>query len=207
MCKFCLLQADILDLLSQLINKSLVVVGYKPGHETRYRLLETIRQYAAAKIEGTEEWVSLCNRHLAYFLHLAEEIEPKFATAEQAGCMKQLRREQANLRRALSWSLIETQGPLAVEGLRMASALLGFWEYYGLISEGYEWLKKGLELTDQGEMLSTTLQAKALCAFGVINHDLHTGAHTQILEKSVALYRKSGDKAGLSQALCRLVDW
>jgi predicted ATPase/DNA-binding SARP family transcriptional activator len=200
-----LLQANILDLLSQLVNKSLVVVGSGSGHEPRYRLLETIRQYAAAKIAGTEEWVNLRNRHLAYFLHLVEEIEPKLRTVEQVERMKQLRAELDNLRSALSWSLVEPQGSLSAEGLRMASVLLGFWEYYGLISEGYEWLKKGLESTNQGEMLSTTLQAKALCAFGVINHDLHTGAHTQILEKSVSLYRKSGDKGGLSQALCRLV--
>ena len=198
--------ADILDLLDQLIHKSLVIVGSDPGYEARYRLLETIRQYALGKVVGREEWISLRNRHLAYFLHLVEEIEPKLTTAEQVRCMKQLRTEQANLRSALNWSLVETQGSLAAEGLRMASALLGFWEYYGLISEGYEWLKKGLESTNQGEMLLTTLQAKALCAFGVINHDLHTGAHTQILEKSVSLYRKIGDKAGLSQALCRLVD-
>jgi predicted ATPase/DNA-binding SARP family transcriptional activator len=199
--------ADILDLLSQLIHKSLVVVGSEPGHEKRYYLLETIRSYAETKIARTEEWSSLRNRHLAYFLHLVEEIEPKLNTAEQVEGMKQLQTEQGNLRRALSWALGETQGSLALEGLQMASALLEFWELNGLMTEGFDWLKKGLESIDHADVQSIPIQAKALYAFAEINFTLHNPEVIQILEKSVSFYRKSGDKAGLSLALCSLHDY
>ncbi len=196
--------ADILDLLSQLIHKSLVIIGAEPGHEVRYRLLETLRQYALGKVVGTEEWISLRNRHLAYFLHLVEEIEPKFRTAEQVERMQQLRIEQDNLRSALDWSMGENKGAVAAEGLRMASALLRFWEFYGLISEGYDWLKKGLTLIDKEDAGLTALLAKALYAYGMTHVALHMDQAGQILEESIVLYRKCGDKAGLSRALCSL---
>jgi predicted ATPase/DNA-binding SARP family transcriptional activator len=197
---------DILDLLSQLINKSLVVVGPESGHQARYRLLETLRQYTLGKVVGTEEWVSLRNRHLAYFLHLVEEIEPKLRTAEQVERMRQLRTEQENLRGALDWSLGANNGAKAVEGLRMASALLHFWEFYGLISEGYDWLKKGLALIDKEDARWTALLAKALYAYAMIHVGFHKDQASQILEESIDLYRKCGDKAGLSWALCSLAE-
>jgi len=196
-----LLQADILDLLSQLINKSLVVVGTGPGHEARYRLLETIRQYALGKVVGKEDWVNLRNRHLAYFVSLVEKIEPKLKTAEQLEQMRHLKTEQDNLRSVLAWSLEEPQGSLAVDGLRMASALLDFWEFYGLPTEGYEWLKKGLAAIDREDARLTPLRAKALYAFGRINFLFHTPEAEEIVEESIALYRVCGDKAGLARAL------
>ena len=169
-------------------------------------MLETLRQYALGKIIGTEEWVSLRNRHLAYFLHLVEEIELKLRTAEQVERMRQLRTEQENLRCALDWSLGENNGAKAADGLRMASSLLRFWEFYGLIGEGYDWLKLGLALIDKEDVRLTALRAKALYAYAMIHVGFHRDQASQILEESIDLYRKCGDKAGLSQALCSLAE-
>jgi tetratricopeptide (TPR) repeat protein len=194
--------ADILDLLSQLINKSLVLVGSEQGNKTRYRLLETLRQYALSKVVDTEEWANLRNRHLAFFLHLVEEIEPKLNTAEQVERMNQLKAEHDNLRGALGWSLGDDLSSMAVEGLRMASALLQFWQFNGLPTEGYKWLKKGLAVIDRQDVRLIPLWAKVHYALGMINILFHHHDARQTVEESVALYRECGDKAGLARALC-----
>jgi predicted ATPase/DNA-binding SARP family transcriptional activator len=196
---------EILDLLSQLINKSLVDVGSETGREKRYQLLETIRQYASEKITGSEEWVSVSNRHLAYYLQLVEEIEPKLDTGEQLECMHLLKEEQGNLRRALGWALVENQKLFEKEGLRMASALHQFWLYYGLAGEGYDWLKRGLDFMEGENEQFIPLQAKALSSYGVMNqYFLLPKEAIKSIEKSLALYRRCGDKAGIAQAIIRL---
>src|SRR6266540_2255176 len=101
-----LLIIDILDLLSQLVNKSLVVViEHSQSGETRYRMLETIRQYAREKLleAGGSEIVR--DHHLAYFVRLAEKGEPELYRSNQVFWLNKLDDEFDNLRMALEWAL------------------------------------------------------------------------------------------------------
>jgi predicted ATPase len=118
---------DILDLVTNLAAKSLVVVTGQ-GDSQRYRLLETIRAYAADKVIGTGEQAELSGRHLAWFLDLAELTEPQLAGPGRGRLMRSLEADQENFRRALDHS-VETG---AVDrGLRLATALAPFWTSHG----------------------------------------------------------------------------
>jgi predicted ATPase len=74
---------DILDLLSSLVDKSLVITDHETAGRVRYRMLETIRQYSHEKLVDEKEAEAVRTRHLAYYLRLAEEMEPKIHTWEQ----------------------------------------------------------------------------------------------------------------------------
>src|SRR5207302_1650733 len=111
------LRADnILDLLGHLVDKSLVLAEAR-GDDVRYRLLETVRQYARDRLLETGEAAAVRARHLAYFLDLAEQAEPALRGPEQVAWLERLDAEHGNLRAALDWSLAEAD---AAVGLRLA---------------------------------------------------------------------------------------
>ena len=128
---------DILDLLTHLVDKSLVIV-HKQGRESRFEILETIREYALRKSPGSELSAGR-NRHLDYYMKLGEEIEPRLHGAEQTFWLKRLELEHDNLRTALDWSL--TGGDLEA-GLRLAGVLWLFWDIHGYHHEGQVWLDR-----------------------------------------------------------------
>jgi predicted ATPase len=96
---------DVLDLLSRLVDKSLVSVAEHGGVEARYRLLETIRQYGQEKLLESEETDYIGARHALFFLHLAEEAEPRINSADRSRRLERLEKDHDNLRAALAWSL------------------------------------------------------------------------------------------------------
>ena len=153
-------QCDVLDLLSMLVDKSLVVAEATGIGGLRYRMLEPIRQYAMEKLEegGDAEEVRRC--HNTFFLALAEEAEPKLRGAEDTEWLERLEAEHDNLRVALSWTLERGEAEL---GLRLAGALWMFWEAHGHYSEGRRWLEKALEKEGR---TSAAARAKALEGFG-----------------------------------------
>ncbi len=114
---------DVLDLLAQLVEKSLVVFDAQ-GDEPRYRLLETIRQYGLEKLLIADELDDTRRRHLAYCGELAERIRPMLTRAEQLRWHARAETELDNFRLALQWSLRSGQ---AEEGLRLFSSLTRFW--------------------------------------------------------------------------------
>ncbi len=95
---------QILDLLSQLVNKSLVLVETRRA-ESRYHFLETIRQYALEQLSEAEEASAMRAKHLAYFVKLAEEAEPELYRSDQIVWMNKLDDELDNLRLALEWAI------------------------------------------------------------------------------------------------------
>src|SRR5262249_30074284 len=100
---------EVLDLLTSLVDKSLVVFkGYDTGG--RYRLLEMVGQYASEGLEASGEAEQVKRRHRNWFLALAEEAEPQLQGAEQDRWLERLEREHDNLRAALSWSEVEAEG-------------------------------------------------------------------------------------------------
>ena len=131
---------DVLELFTQLVDRSLVV-GQIKGRSMRYRLLDTIRQYAHEKLaEGGEEQAA-CRRHLAYFLDLAVRAEARLRGPHQVEWHELVKAELDNFRAALTWAL--KVDPLAE--LRIASALYWFWRMQaGWQFEGLHWLERGL---------------------------------------------------------------
>jgi tetratricopeptide (TPR) repeat protein len=137
-----ILPYDILDLLTQLVNKSLViVVEGSQSRDTRYRMLETIRQYAREKLleAGGSEVVR--QRHLAYFVKLAEQAEPELYRSNQLRWLNRLDDELDNLRMALEWALIND----VAAGLRIAAIPWRFWLVRSYFREIGEWLAGLLE--------------------------------------------------------------
>src|SRR5581483_1556189 len=131
----------VLDLLAGLVDKSLVVAEERSG-AARYRLLETIRQYAAERLREAGEAEGARDRHLAYFVTLAEEADPKLRGGEERATLDQLEVEHDNLRAALEWSLLSTRAGDAA--LRLSGALAWFWWLRSYHDEGARWLERAL---------------------------------------------------------------
>ncbi|MBI1880268.1 MAG: helix-turn-helix domain-containing protein, partial [Chloroflexi bacterium] len=188
---------EILELLTSLVNKSLIGVERKQGADARYRLLETIRHYATEKLLGAGEIEQLRERHRDWFLELAKRAEPElWRGRDQVGWLNRLETEHDNLRAALDWSLEAGQ---IEAGMRLAVALWQFWDERAYYQEGRNWLEAGLA---QREHLPKTLLAQTLRAAGRLaarEHDF--GLAEAYGEESLTLLRELGDKADLALAI------
>ena len=129
---------DVLEVLSRLVTKSLVVSEASRGVEARFRLLETIGEFAAGKLEQSGEAAALRQRHFAFFLALAEQAEPELGGPEQLAWLDRLEADHENLRRALDWA-IERQSS---DGLCLAAALHRFWLVRGYSTEALNWFNR-----------------------------------------------------------------
>ncbi len=127
---------DVLELLSELAAKSLVLADEQNG-QMRYRFLETIRQYGAERLRASGEEAVVRDRHLEWFLALAERGEPELRGPDQVRWLDRLEAEHDNLRAALAWSQLESSSERArAAGLRLAGALSWFWRVHSQFSEG-----------------------------------------------------------------------
>jgi non-specific serine/threonine protein kinase len=188
---------SILDALSRLVDKSLLLVEQQD--QTRYRFLEPIRQYAGDKLNETKESNLIQDRHLNYYLRVAEETEPYLFGARQQDWKNRLELDHDNLRVALAWSLESNQ---IEAGLKMAGALAWFWHSKGHLSEGNLWLEKILA---SGIVTQAKERAKALRALSILSTD--TGDYIRaraFAESSIKLYREIGDNQGAGLALIDL---
>ena len=161
---------DQLDLLSQLVDKSLVQVDRLAGEQRRYHLLETLRQYAGEKLLAARESLPTQERHATYYLSVAEEAATQMGGAQQSEWLSLERIEYENLRAALQW-YVDMAGSehhdhlqLAERGLRMVVALQPFWKIQGFLSEGRDWLACMLSLP--GANPTTEIYAQALTGAG-----------------------------------------
>lgn len=150
----------VLDLLDALVDKSLVQAE-DAGATVRYRLLETVREYAMGILEGDDAALSsVLHAHLNHYVMLAEQASPELPRARRKEWMARLSLEQGNLRRALSTSIAdEDAGP----GLRIAICLRRFWLARGLHAEGIAVTRKllaraGLRTRERGEALCVLSQ-------------------------------------------------
>jgi predicted ATPase/class 3 adenylate cyclase len=136
------IREDVFGLLEQLANKSLVSTDTWKS-ETRYRMLETMRQYAGEKLIETGESELLRDRHLDHYLDLAETAAPHLVRPEQVEWLDRLEGDHDNLRAALEWSLGK-QRPEQV--LRLSAALGTFWYLHCHWIEGSRWLERALAM-------------------------------------------------------------
>ena len=195
-------EEDVLDLLSGLVEKSLVVTRGSDEGDVRYRLLEPIRQYGREKLQVSGETEGVQESHAGYYLALAETAEPELIGFRQETWLELLDVELDNLRAALSWSLNEAGGEERAEsGLRAAAALGQFWQVHGP-GEGRAWLEAALERDQVG---ASAVRAKALSGLGWMmlfqgDRELAVTA----LEEAMELHKDLGDLSGEALALAPL---
>ncbi len=191
---------EVLDLLTSLVDKSLVSAEAEGG-QTRYRLLETVRQYARDRlVEGAEELLAH-KKHRDYFLTLAEEADPKLRGPEQVRWLSVLETEHDNLRQALTFCLEERDG--AEKGLRLGDALHDFWWTRGHLSEGRERLAALLllpEVQAHPRELAAALNGAGILAYRQGDYRVAQWHYVRSLE----LRQKIGDRDGMAAALNNL---
>jgi non-specific serine/threonine protein kinase len=191
---------EVLELLGHLVDKSLVLAEPNADGVTRYRFLETLRQYGQERLAASDAANAVRRRHAVFFRELVEAVESKLAGPEQAESVERLEQEHDNMRAALQWCLDTRDTEM---GLRLAGAAWRFWLVRGYLSEGSRWLAEVLGMgTASG---AAAARAKALNAAG--NLAGAQGEHEragQLHEQALALRRKLGNKRGIAQSLHNL---
>ena len=184
---------DVLDLLTSLVDKSLVLAEDQGGI-VRYRLLETVRQYAGEKLAEGGEDAAARDRHVEWYVGLVQAAAEAFRGPREPEWLSRLEQEHENLRAALSWSLSQGTGAPA---LRLAAGLARFWEMRGHIGEGKRWLEQALAAGGA----PPSLRAMGLRGAGVLAYMQGDYATARALvEHSLVLYRELGDGYGIADA-------
>src|SRR5215213_10260193 len=191
-------QDHVLDILSKLVDKSLVVAEASPGveGELRYRMLEPIRQYCQERLEESREADATRDRHAASFLALAEKAGPELRGPRQVMWLKRLDTERDNVRGAMAWLL--GQG-VSQTVARIGWALWLFWWMHGHFTEGRQWMEEALA---KGSAMPASLRAKALFVAGTMaDGQADRQSAEPLLEESLMRFRELGDKLGSALAL------
>lgn len=189
---------DILDRLTGLIDKSWLEKE-AGGGEARYRLLETTREYARAKLAAADDAARVRRWHQDWYLQLAERAAFEFEAPDQGFWLKRLDAEHDDLRAALDWALENAPE----RALRLAGALAPFWEGRGYLEEGRRRLAAVLERA--GAWRRSPMGAAALDGAGVLAFRQGEYAEARALfEESLAIRRQLGDQRGTARSLGRL---
>lgn len=225
---------DVLDLLSNLVEKSLVRLTPETG---RYGMLDTIGKYATDQLNACGTANPLLNAHYQYFLSLADNISPLLRGSDHNFWLQRMEDEHDNLRAAIQWTL---DSGLGDEALHLCFVMGRFW-HTGYFSEGRAWLEKALTLQgnasrrsqaeglflagqlalDQRDLevaaryiresldIARVLEYDEVTALGLLLqaaliHGLDETSAQQMLEEALAIYQKLGDKAGMSIVLLNL---
>jgi predicted ATPase/transcriptional regulator with XRE-family HTH domain len=188
--------SPVLELLGRLVDKSLVQADEDSGH-ARFRLLETLRQYAREQLQAVGDEGPTHDRHADFFVRLAEEAEPELWGPRLTDWLARLEREHDNLRAALTWCLARGD---AERGLRLGGALARFWLSRGHLTEGREWLDRLLMLPENvahGFGRATAINGAALLA----DYQGDGVAALTFAEEAVARARALGAARPLAMAL------
>jgi non-specific serine/threonine protein kinase len=199
--------ASVEELLSALVDKSLVLYEESGDGNGRYRLLETVRQYSRDRLRESTGGEAARARHRDFFLALAEEARPHLLGPQLVSWLDRLETEHENLRAGLECCLNEAgedgEKGAAQEGLRLAAALAPFWQTRGYFAEGRARTAGALE--QAGALEGTPARADALQGAGTLaicQGDYY--AARKHLEQCRALFGELGDKRRLALALATL---
>lgn len=190
---------EVLDLLAQLVNKSLVLVVTSAG-ETRYGRLETISHFAREKLQETGDEEFMSQQHLVYFLQFAERAGPNLRSHDMVLWLDRLKAELPNLHAALDWTLMNWQEPNLEIGLRLVTALERFW-WMRSFNEGRTWLMTLLH-HPKGKK-RTAIRARALDLAGDLTME-QSGDVTiarALYEESLSIHRELDDQQGVAASL------
>jgi non-specific serine/threonine protein kinase len=189
-------ELEALDLLTHVVDKSLAIADDAPG-ESRYRMLETVRQYAEERLQEADEALGAFNRHLDFHLALAEEAEPQLTGAGQAAWLQRLEDQHENMLTALDRCEVADQG--ASKALRLCRAVMRFWLVHGHFKRGRE--ACATALSRRGAQERTAARAGALHAAGVMAQSLGDYDNaTKLASEALSIRRELADRRGMAQS-------
>lgn len=151
---------EVLDLLGELVEKSLVVAEHGVGVELRYRLLETVRRFALSRLRDLGEDRDVQQRLVQFCISVAEHAAECLHSPDALLWMDLLDDQEDDLRSVLGWC--QTNDPAS--GLELASMLVEYWDLRGRLTEGRKWLAEFLSLNHGGD----EARADALAGGGLL---------------------------------------
>ena len=188
-------EADVLDLLARLVEKSLVALD---GAGERYRMLETVRQYALERLDGSGEAGATRHRHLEFYLALAERARPELIGPRQREWLARLDHERENMIAAHAWCDHVDDG--GVLGLRLVRAVKFYLFNRGLLALGLAATKEAL--ARPGAQARNFERCRALSDVG--QFETRVGQHAEALDhlnESLAIAREIGDRSRIAVVL------
>jgi non-specific serine/threonine protein kinase len=184
---------DLLDQLARLVDKSLVTAqGH--GGETRYRMLEMIREYASDLLSRDGEEQTVRRRHAEYFVALSEESRRAISDGRSGEWLERMEAEHDNVRAALAWSL-EHDPDLC---LRLAAGAHPFRELRGYLRESRRWLETAVALDSSAPAIVRAEALLALARVAALQGD--TAVARGFYEQGVPLAREAGDTKQVAAA-------
>ncbi|MDQ3694472.1 MAG: helix-turn-helix domain-containing protein [Chloroflexota bacterium] len=195
-------QTSTLNLITSLVDKSLLRRDEREGGaaaaEPRFEMLETVREFALERLEGSGELAAARQAHADYFLMLAERAEPEVVGREQGLWLERLTAEIGNMRAALDWALDRGAGSSEIS-LRLAGALWTFWYMSARNREGRQWLERALAASED---TITAPRARALMSLGTVFATLSEFARAEpLLEAAATAWQALGNSSGTGRAL------
>ena len=188
---------EVLDGLASLLNKSLLQREEVASGESRFTMLEVIRDYALERLRASGQEEQIRQLHAEHYLMLAELAEQDLMRgAEQARWLGTLERESDNIRSALEWLL---DAEHATGALRLAAAMDTYRNIRGQHIEGRKWLERALAAGGEAPAVIRARALETLGRFAQSENDHEKSL--KWLEESLALYRELGDAAGISRTL------
>ena len=203
--------SEILDLITRLLDKSLIVSDDQDG-AIRYRMLEIIRQYAMEKLEQHDEVIQVKDRRTRFYSEFAQSVENAWYSKEQARLIRDFDTEYPNLRVALAWGLDDPRRTETWEyGIKLAVALVPFWNFKAEFNESQVWLRRVISQVDillvepnlssekRNGLLS--FKAQAIYETAALSYYLtHNAAKMDMFAESAKLFEEIGDLTRLARA-------
>ena len=194
----------VFDLLSQLVDKSLVIVEWQARAEARYTMLQTIHMFAREKLRAAGEMENIRERHFDYFYTMAQQGEQRLFATESS--IDWAEAEIDNLRAALAWALERGSDGLPSEertgrGMEIMNYVWPLWLYRGYLSEGRAWMAQLLET----HPASTPARTRALTLAGDLAR--YRGDYTgqaAFIQEALTLAQKLGDRKRIAWALMEM---
>lgn len=188
----------VLDVLTRLVEQSLVTTNRVEGGTTRYTMLETVRQYAQDRLDESGDGEATRNRHLAFFVALAEEAQPQLVGQEQGAWFARLDLERENFLAAHSWCDHAEDG--AELGLRLVFSLAVYLLHRGLVPLRHRVTEDAL--TRPGAEVRNLARCRALWTAGEASYFMGRYAEAkEHVEASLSISHEIGDKAREAEAL------
>jgi predicted ATPase len=188
---------EVLDHLTRLVDKSLVVVEREEGGEPRYRMLETVRQYAEERLSESGHGAAARSRHLDFYVTWAEAIDSRLIGPEQGECLAKLDIELENVLSAISWCGQAEGG--AAKGLRLVSAVRNYWDSRGLNELGARVSRDALARDTGGELVMERLKLRGALTSMLQRRGLVTES-IEVAEGTMALAKEMGDPVRIAMA-------
>jgi predicted ATPase/DNA-binding CsgD family transcriptional regulator len=190
-------ESTLLERLSSLVDDTLATRISVPTGDTRFSMLETIREFGLEQLQRSDEWQDIAKRHGDYFLAFARRAREGLDGPEQAIWMSRLTLEQDNIRAVFARAF---EAGNAATVLRLGSALWNFWAQRGHLTEGRAILKRGLAIHSD---IEDDVRAEAIYSLGILALDLNDYAEAHsYFQQSLAAWRDSDANRAASALSC-----